>query len=243
MFTTSLYLLLTISIVTKYSDGFVVDNSASMRNEVKSQTDNRPTSFFDSNNNNSNSNNVNEVGNHIRTSATNVTAIDNAMEMPKPNDAVDYSSRDSDDALADVETGRKKYGGGGISKFPKFSKYGKIGKLGGGKKKKYKWLYPIIIGVFLTKMFMFPLFVKAVTILSTSAFMFSKMSLLASLILGLKFFLANNYQNNDSKVEIVHVPMKKYSGDWDRETSESKFHNVFPDNIYEHELRPTRFHL
>lgn len=140
-----------------------------------------------------------------------------------------------------LEAGRKKYGGvGGISKFPK---YGKIGKLGGGKKKKYKWLYPIIIGVFLTKMFMFPLFVKAVTILSTSAFMFSKMSLLASLILGLKFFLANNNQNNDSKVEIVHVPMKKYGGDWDRETSESKFHNIFPDNIYEHELRPTRFHL
>lgn len=134
-------------------------------------------------------------------------------------------------------TGRKKYSG---VKFPKFGKYGKFGKI--GKKKKYKWLYPVLIGLVITKMIMFPLFVKVVTILSSSAFVFSKMSLLASLILGLKFFLSNNAQNNDSKVEIVHVPLKKYSngGDWDRETSESKYRNVIADNIYEHELRPTR---
>lgn len=131
--------------------------------------------------------------------------------------------------------GRKKYG-------MKFPKYGKFGKLGGGKKKKYKWLYPILIGFFITKMIMFPLFVKAVTIMSSAAFVFSKMSLLASLILGLKFFLANSYQNNDSKVEIVHVPLKKYGGaDWDRETSESKIHNAIADSIYERESRPTRF--
>ncbi|XP_031617446.1 uncharacterized protein LOC116337201 [Contarinia nasturtii] len=227
-----LYLLLTISIFTKYVDCYVVDNSVSMINEVKSQTDDRRTAYFDSNNNN---NKVNEVGNHIRTSAINVTAFDNGMKMPKPNDAIDVStfrtSSDSGgDALTEVETGRKKYVGG---KFPKF---------GGGKKKKYKWLYPVIIGLFITKMIMFPMFVKVVTILSSAAFVFSKMSLLASLILGLKFFLSNSHQNNDSKVEIVHVPLKKYGGsDWDRETSESKFHNVIPDNIYEHELRPNRF--
>lgn len=127
-----------------------------------------------------------------------------------------------------VSIGRKKYGGG----------------LGGGKKKKYKWLYPVLIGIFLTKMIMFPLIVKAVTIMSSAAFVFSKMSLLASIILGLKFFLANNNHNNDSKVEIVHVPLKKYGGgDWDRDASDSKLHNVFADNIYEHELRPTRFIL
>lgn len=102
MFTASLYLLLTISIVTKYAHCFVVDNSASIRTEAESQTDNRPTSFFDTNSNN---NNANEIGNRIGTSAINVTATDNAMEMPKPNDAVDYLHRASDDALADVETG------------------------------------------------------------------------------------------------------------------------------------------
>lgn len=99
----SFYLLLTISIVTKYADSYVVDNSASMINEAKSQTDDRRTAYFDS------SNNENGIGNHIPTSAINVTAIDNAMEMPKPNDAVDYStfstSRNSDDAFAELETG------------------------------------------------------------------------------------------------------------------------------------------
>lgn len=116
-------------------------------------------------------------------------------------------------------------------------------KLGGGKKKKYKWMFPLMMGLFITKMIVAPLFIKAVTILSSAAFVFSKMSLLASLILGLKFFLTNNNQNNDSKVEIVHVPLKKYGGEWDRETSESKFHNMYADNIYDHDLRPTRFVL
>lgn len=103
-----LYLLLTISIFTKYVDCYAVDNSASMRNEVTSLTDDRRTAYFHSNNNN----NVNEVGNHIRTSSPiNVTAFDNGMEMPKPNDvAVDDSTfRPSSDlggdALAEVETG------------------------------------------------------------------------------------------------------------------------------------------
>lgn len=106
MFSAPFYLLLTISIVAKYADCYVVDNSASMRNEVKSETDDRRTAYFDSNSNN---NHINEIGNHIRTSAINVTAIDNTLEMPKPNDAVDYStfqtSRDSNDALVEVETG------------------------------------------------------------------------------------------------------------------------------------------
>lgn len=93
-------------------------------------------------------------------------------------------------------------------------------------------------------MIMFPLFVKAVSFLSSASFVFSKMSLLASLILGLKLFLSNNNQNSgDSKVEIVHVPLKKYNGDWDRETAESKYHlnSNLNDNIYEHDFRPTQY--
>lgn len=91
---------------------------------------------------------------------------------------------------------------------------------------------------------MFPMFVKAVTILSSASFVFSKMSLLASLILGLKFFLSNNNNQGDSKVEIVHVPLKKYGGDWDRETAESKYHvNTIPDAMYEHDFRPTQYVL
>lgn len=109
MFSAPIYLLLTISIVIKYADGYVVDNSASMRNETKSQTDDRPTAYFDSNNESNNNNVV--VDNHIRTSTINATAIDNVMEMPKPNVVVDYStfraSRDASDALDEVETGER----------------------------------------------------------------------------------------------------------------------------------------
>lgn len=120
---------------------------------------------------------------------------------------------------------------------------GKFGKY--GKKKKYsKFLYPVIIGLFITKMIMFPLFVKAVTILSSASFVFSKMSLLASLILGLKFFLTNHNQQGENKVEIVHVPLKKFgNSDWDRETAENKIHaNVITDHGYDHEqYRPSPY--
>lgn len=111
MLSAPLYLLLTISIVGKCADCYVVDNSASMKNVAKSETDDRRTAYFDSNNNN-------ELDNHIRTSTINGTAIDNAIEMPKPNDAaaaataaiVDYltyqTNKVSDDTLAAVETGK-----------------------------------------------------------------------------------------------------------------------------------------
>lgn len=103
MLSAPLYLLLTISIVGKCADCYVVDNSASMKNVAKSETDDRRTAYFDSNNNN-------EVDNHIRTSAINGSVSDNAMEMPKPSDAVDYvtseTSKGPDDALATVGTGK-----------------------------------------------------------------------------------------------------------------------------------------
>lgn len=89
------------------------------------------------------------------------------------------------------------------------------------------------------------MFLKAVTILSSASFVFSKMSLLASLILGLKLFLSNNNHNQESKVEIVHVPLKKYGGDWDREPAESKYHvnTIADNNVYEHDFRPTQYVL
>lgn len=116
-------------------------------------------------------------------------------------------------------------------------KFGKLGK----RKKASKFLYPLLLGFFITKMILFPLFVKAITIMSSSAYVFSKMSLLASIIFGLKLFLTNSHNHNDSKVEIVHVPLKKFGSgpDWDRDVTESKV-NQFIDGMYEHELRPNR---
>lgn len=106
MFSSSIYLLLTISIVTKYADCFVVDNSASMKNDIKSQTDDKRIAYLDCHNS---TNNDIVVDNHIRTLTINETGIDNDMEMPKPNVAADYStfrmSRDSNDISAELETG------------------------------------------------------------------------------------------------------------------------------------------
>lgn len=101
MLAATFYLLLTISISTKYAAGHVVDNSASVRNEAKSQTDDTQTAYFDSSTSRSNA--ADNIANHIRTSAINVTAIDNIVEMPKPNDADDYSIS-ADDAVETGET-------------------------------------------------------------------------------------------------------------------------------------------
>lgn len=124
------------------------------------------------------------------------------------------------------------YGYGGKHKFGKF----KLGK----RKKVSKILYPLLVGFIITKMILFPLFVKAITIMSSSAYVFSKMSLLASIIFGLKLFLTGqNHNSGDNKVEIVHVPLKKFGHgpDWDRDVADSKI-NTYVDGMYEHEYRP-----
>lgn len=115
-----------------------------------------------------------------------------------------------------------------------------------------RYLYPVLIGLFMTKMIVFPLLLKALTIMSSASFVISKMSLLTSVLLGFKWFLTNNQQQQmtpvarpaePAKVEIVHVPMKKYeSGDWDREAN-NKYHVPSGDNYdpYYNELKPTAY--
>lgn len=136
--------------------------------------------------------------------------------------------------------GRKKhsYGGGYNEGSYGKHKHNKIGKFG-KRKKLSKFLYPILIGFVITKMILFPLFVKAVTVMSSSAYVFSKMSLLASLIFGLKLFLTHNNNNSDNKVEIVHVPLKKlgHGPDWDRDATDSKVNQIV-DGMYEQDFRP-----
>lgn len=121
-----------------------------------------------------------------------------------------------------------------------------------GKKRMSRYLYPVLIGLFMTKMIVFPLLLKALTIMSSASFVLSKMSLLTSVLLGFKWFLTNNQQQpmaqaprpaEPAKVEIVHVPMKKYeTGDWDREAN-NRYHVASGDNYdpYYNELKPTTF--
>lgn len=84
--------------------------------------------------------------------------------------------------------------------------------------------------------------------MSSTSFILSKMSLLATVILGLKFFLTNNNhaKMNDSRVEIIHVPMKKdYSSTWDRDTAENKIHPQYhpqeTPSAVEVEFKPTQY--
>lgn len=90
--------------------------------------------------------------------------------------------------------------------------------------------------------------IKAVTFMSSTSFVLSKMSLLATIILGLKFFLTNTNQAkmNDSRVEIIHVPIKKdYSSTWDRETAENKIHPQYhpQEALMETDFKPTQYNM
>lgn len=100
--TTSFYVLLTISIVTKCIDCYVIDNAAT-RTIAKSQTDEKRSDFINnSSNNGDNSNDVNTT--------MNTTAIDNATVMPKSNEVIDFyptwKTNTEDNIPSDVETGK-----------------------------------------------------------------------------------------------------------------------------------------
>lgn len=78
--------------------------------------------------------------------------------------------------------------------------------------------------------------------MSTASLVFSKMALLTTIMLGFKWFLTyNNNQppnNIDSKLEIVHVPLKKTNHEWDRDNNSNKYHvingNDFDPYIEQH---------
>ena len=77
------------------------------------------------------------------------------------------------------------------------------------------------------------------------------MSLLTSILLGFKWFLtSNNTQRTTDapKVEIVHVPVKKYTNsEWDREI-DNKYHILSTNENYDsyyndHEVKPTTYNM
>lgn len=98
------------------------------------------------------------------------------------------------------------------------------------KKKAHKYLYPVLIGLFIAKVIIFPIILKSLTIMSTASLVFSKMALLTTIMLGFKWFLTYNNNppatNSDSKVEIVRLPLKKNNQEWDRDNNSNKFHMI-----------------
>lgn len=128
--------------------------------------------------------------------------------------------------------------------------------IGRGKKKGKRGLrriiYPVLMGLFIAKLIIFPLLLKALTFMSSASFVLSKMSLLSTIMLGFKWFLTQNTQQpqQESKVEVVHVPLRKYNtqhNDWDRDT-DNKYSipmvSETNDNYYnDHDmnLKPTAY--
>lgn len=91
--------------------------------------------------------------------------------------------------------------------------------------KKARTMFPVMIGLLIAKAIILPMLLKALTIMSSASFVLSSMSLLTSVLLGFKWFLTSSQHpqqqsvmrmQEPAKVEIVHVPVKKYN-DWDRE--------------------------
>lgn len=121
---------------------------------------------------------------------------------------------------------------------------------------KKRMLYPVLIGLFIAKAIIFPMLLKALTIMSSASFMLSKMSLLTSVLLGFKWFLSSQTPMQQQqptilrvpdspKVEVVHVPVKKYN-DWDRENDRNHDRPGPPsndnyDSYYssDHDMKPS----
>lgn len=69
-----------------------------------------------------------------------------------------------------------------------------------------KKIIPILIGALATKALLLPLFLKALTFLSSSSFILSKLSLLLSMLIGFKLMIHNiSKRSEPSKVEIHHL--------------------------------------
>lgn len=100
-------------------------------------------------------------------------------------------------------------------------------------------MFPVLIGLFIAKVIIFPVILKALTIMSAASLVLSKMSLLTTIMLGFKWFLTHNHnnihsKNSDSKVEILHLPAikKKGTSQWDREI-DNKYHVINGNDHYD----------
>lgn len=101
-----------------------------------------------------------------------------------------------------------------------------------------KKFIPILIGALATKALLLPLFLKALTFLSSSSFILSKLSLILSLIFGIKLMIHNiSRRSEPSKVEVHHLeatPEVQENDnswrDWDRRINIIPVTNDFLNN-------------
>lgn len=92
-------------------------------------------------------------------------------------------------------------------------------------KKHIKMMIPILIGALVTKALFLPIFLKALAFLSSSSFILSNLSLLMSMLIGIKLMVHNISKRSDpTKVEVHHVETtpvvhdnnNSWRDDWDR---------------------------
>lgn len=83
-----------------------------------------------------------------------------------------------------------------------------------GSKKLSKLAYPLLLGVFVAKTFLVPLMLKLLTLLSSSALILSKVALVASIFVTLKWLMepTSDTENTEtSRVDFIYLPSSRSS--------------------------------
>lgn len=98
-------------------------------------------------------------------------------------------------------------------------------------------IIPILIGALVTKALLLPLFLKALAFLSSSSFIFSNLSFLLSMLVGVKLMVHNISKRSEPKVEVHHVETpvvhdnnNSWKDDWDRKIDIIPVSNEFLNN-------------
>lgn len=100
-------------------------------------------------------------------------------------------------------------------------------------------MIPILIGALVTKALFLPIFLKALAFLSSSSFIISNLSILLSMLIGIKLMVHNISKRSDPpRVEVHHVETtpvvhdnnNSWREDWDRRLNIIPVTNDFLNN-------------
>lgn len=93
-----------------------------------------------------------------------------------------------------------------------------------------KKMIPILIGALATKALLLPIFLKALAFLSSSSFILSNLSILLSMLIGIKLMVHNiSKRSEPPKVEVHHVettPVVHENNSWKEEWD--RRYNIIP---------------
>lgn len=90
------------------------------------------------------------------------------------------------------------------------------------KKKHGKYIHKAMAALLVIKAILFPILIKFSTAVSAASFVMSKIALLMSAMLALKWLLVSDKKEQRSRLEIVQVPTKSWEPSWKRYPSSYK---------------------